>query len=464
MVYDADAVIVGGGLAGLACAVALADHGMRPIVLERAPRAGGRAHSVTHAATGDVIDIGPHLVHSEYRNVPAFLDRLGVRDAFAWQPDELITLGTPSGPFTLGHRGLPPPLSLLPDFSSAPGLDVRDFLSNSAATWQALRFDEDALDEMDAMSAHEFLVEKGVSREMMDWFWRFEAMAILNVPLERCSAAALLRVHHWLMGYRNLHFGFPARGLGELFADPALRHIAGRGGRVVLDCEVARIETMNNAHVAHCVDGRRFGARACVVALPPQDLAPLRPELADCAAFEPSPYVSVYLWLDRKLGDHKFWALLWTPQRLNYDFYDLSNIRTGDAARDSLIASNIIYSHRADAMSDAAIVAATLRELAEFAPQAREAKVRHAEIHRIPMAIACPTPGTERKRPGTRTSVPGLHLAGDWTRTHLPSSMESAVRSGYLAAEAVLADAGRQVRLAIEPPDVDGLAAAIRAA
>ena len=464
MVSDADAVIVGGGLAGLACAVALADHGMCPVVLERAPRLGGRAHSVMDEATGDVIDIGPHLVHSEYRNVPAFLERLGTREAFTWQPDRLITLGTPSGPFALGHRDLPPPLSLLPDFSGAPGLDARDFLSNGAATWRALRFDEDDIDMLDAVSAHEFLAGEGVSAQMIDWFWRFEAMAILNVPLERCSAAALLRVHHWLLGYRKLHFGFPARGLGELFADPARRRIEERGGRVLLDCAIDRIETISNAHVAHSVDGRRFAARACVIAVPAQDLAQLRPELADCAAFEPSPYVSVYLWLDRKLGDDKFWALLWSPERLNYDFYDLSNIRPGAAGDASLIASNIIYSHRAHGMSDAEIVAATLRELAEFAPAAREARVRHAAIPRIPMAIACPAPGTEGKRPRTHTAVPGMYLAGDWTRTHLPSSMESAVRSGFLAAEAVLAQAGRDVRLAIDPPDVDGLAAVIRAA
>src|SRR5438552_2417554 len=81
-----------------------------------------------------------------------------------------------------------------------------------AALWRALRFDEEDVDALDALSAYDFLRAKGVSRRIMDRFWRFESMTLMNVPLERCSAAALLRVHGWLMRYRGLHFGFPAAG------------------------------------------------------------------------------------------------------------------------------------------------------------------------------------------------------------------------------------------------------------
>ena len=463
MVYDADALIVGGGLAGLACAVALAEKGVKPLVLERSVRLGGRAHSVTHEATGDVIDIGPHLVHSEYRNFPAFLARLGTDGAITWQPEKVITLVTGGGTLEIAHKPLPPPLSLMPDFGRTPGLDARDFLSGKAAMWRALRFEEDDVDALDTVNAYDYLRGKGMSPRMIDVFWRFEAMALMNVPLERCSAAALLRVHSWIMRYRDLHFGFPAKGLGELFTEPARRRIEAMGGRVLVDADVARIETGDNAHVCHLVDGRRFTAPFCIAAVPPQDLARLRPEFGECAAFEPSPYISVYLWLDRKLGTERFWALLWAPERLNYDFYDLANIRPGWEARPSVIASNIIYSHRAAHLDDDAIVAATLRELAEFTPLAREAQVRHAAIHRIPMAIVCPTPGVERARLPARTAVERLFLAGDWTRTHLPSSMESAVYSGFRAAEAVLAGMGRGADIALAPRAADGIAAMLRA-
>jgi 15-cis-phytoene desaturase len=215
--------------------------------------------------------------------------------------------------------------------------------------------------------------------------------------------------------------------------------------------------------VVRLEDGSELDARACICALPPQDLEAVAPGLAQTRAFEPSPYVSTYLWLDRRIGDEQFWAHLWTPQRLNYDFYDLSLIRPGWQARPSVMACNLIHSHRAAGMDDAAIVAATRREIAEFAPRAGEARVLHADVHRIPMAIACPKPGTEGRRPETRTRMPGLFLAGDWTRTRLPSSMESAVRSGLLAAEAVLADIDRPQGLAKAPRPTDGLAGWVRA-
>jgi 15-cis-phytoene desaturase len=145
----------------------------------------------------------------------------------------------------------------------------------------------------------------------------------------------------------------------------------------------------------------------------------------------------VYLWFDRKLTGERFWAQPGALERLNTDFYDLSNIRQGWSDRPSLIASNIVYSHRARAMSDAQIVAATRREIAQFAPEAGPARIVHAAVNRIAMAIPCPLPGSESERP-----APSAFLAGDWTRTGLPCSMESAVRSGFMAAEAVLGTTG----------------------
>src|SRR5204862_7976115 len=113
---------------------------------------------------------------------------------------------------------------------------------------------------------------------------------------------------------------------------------------------------------------------------------------------------------------------------------------------------------------DAAIVAATLREIAEFLPDAAGAQLVHSDVHRIPMGIACPKPGTELKRPAAATRVPRLFLAGDWTRTALPSSMESAVRSGFLAAEAILSELGRPQRFSQGVRSRDGFAGLARAA
>jgi 15-cis-phytoene desaturase len=185
------------------------------------------------------------------------------------------------------------------------------------------------------------------------------------------------------------------------------------------------------------------------------------PPLPRAAGFRPSPYYSSYLWFDRRLTDTKFWSKVWSPQTLAYDFYDLSNIRRDLAGAGSLIAANMIYTTRLPDMDDDAIVAAVRRELAERLPQSRGAKLLHARVHHIPMAIPAPHPGTEAMRPAPVTPVRGLLLAGDWMQTGLPCCMESAVRSAWIAAEQVLLDAGRPRTLVQPLPQPEGLAALV---
>jgi uncharacterized protein with NAD-binding domain and iron-sulfur cluster len=211
-------------------------------------------------------------------------------------------------------------------------------------------------------------------------------------------------------------------------------------------------------------DGSQLEAAAVVLALPPAALAALAPSAWPqpagwAALFQPSPYVCTYLWLDRKLTAERFWARVWSPDDLNMDFYDLSNIRPTTAGAPSLIAANCIHAVHAQHLDDAEIVRRTVAEIAEFAPEAAHARVRHADVHRVPMAIACPHPGTEAARPPVATPFANVWLAGDWTATGLPSSMESAARSGALAAEAVGASLGRQLDVVQPVPQPQGLAA-----
>jgi 15-cis-phytoene desaturase len=461
--------VIGGGLAGLACAVALADRAFDVTVLEASPRLGGRASSWVEPTSGDVVDIGPHVVQSEYHNMLAFLERLGTRHLICWQPDKLLTLAGKPDPLTLRHWPLPAPFGLLPSLIKASGLHAADYLSMNRTALRGMRFGEEEVASLDTISALDFFRSQGVSEAMIDWWWRFVSMAVTNLPLERCSAASLLRIHAQLSGYQGLHFGFGAVGLGELYTSQAVKAIEARGGRVRCGTPVVAICADARVHSVILAGGEIVEADHVVSALPPQPLAALLPASWRARApfdaldqVEPCPYISVYLWFDRALQTERFFAHLWSPERLNYDFYDLCQIRQGWRGRPTVMASNIIYSHRAQGMSDAEIVRATVAEIAEFAPGASRAQVVHADVHRIPMAIPCPVPGFERHRPASRSPLPGLVLAGDWTGTHLPCTMESAVKSGYLAAEEVLDACGRPAKLAIRSRQYDGLAGQLR--
>lgn len=462
------AAVIGGGLAGLSCAVALAERGVAVTVLEAGERLGGRASSWKDAESGDSVDIGPHIFHSEYHNMLGFLARLGTSHLITWQPKKVLSLACKPGPLALEHAPLPAPLSLMPSMLRAPGLGARDYLSMLRTGWRGMRFGEEQVPELDRVSALDFLRSQGVSERMISWWWRFAAMVVTNVPLERCSAASLLRIHAQLSGYRGLYFGFAAVGLGELYTLQATRLIEAAGGRVLTNTAVRALSGGERIDGVLLGDGTRLAADAVVSAVPPQALAPLLPPARRAGAlgqldwFEPSPYICCYLWFDRDIGAERFTSHLWSPERLNYDFYELSQIRQGWEKRPAVIASNIIYSHRAEHMSDEEIVRATVRELAEFAPAAAGARLLNARVHRVPMAIPCPLVGFEERRPPQRSPVPGLVLAGDWTATRMPCTMEGAVKSGALAAQVVLEDLGRPEQLAIEARMYDGFAGMAR--
>jgi squalene-associated FAD-dependent desaturase len=453
----ADIVVIGGGLAGLSCGVALADAGLCVTVLEGSDALGGRARSWRHAASGDVIDIGPHVVHTEYANFLTFLGRLGTREHITWQPQPVLTIATQPA-FRLRPHAVPPPFEVFPDMLHAPGLSLRDIVSNMRPSLRALQLNDRQMPAFDAMTGLQWLQSSGATQNMIDWFWRLAALATLNVPLERCSAAALMRVHGQVSGHRGFHFGFPQVGLSNLYVDQAVGAIESAGGRVVTGARAIRSEHNSGAHVVTTADDDRFAARYLVYALPPAELSAIDATLVRAGPIEPSPYKSVYLWFDRSITQERFWAQQPAPDRLNCDFYDLTRIRPGLKDRPSVIASNIVYSHKAENLSEETIVRRTIGEIAHFAPAVREARLVHADVHHIPMAIPCPLPGFETMRRTTITATPHVFLAGDWTHTDLPCSMESAVRSGYLAADAVLATEGRANNLAIAPRPYDAIA------
>jgi uncharacterized protein with NAD-binding domain and iron-sulfur cluster len=467
-----DVVIIGGGLAGLTCGVALSRAGLRVTLLERDRLLGGRASSDREPVTGDPIPIGPHILATEYPNALALFDLLGTRDRIVWHDRVLVTMVEGQHRTRIRMSPLPAPFHFVPSLIGDRRMRQIDWLSNVPATLLALAADEQAIVRLDGVDALTLVRRLGVTPAYIDRFWRFAALSIMNVPLELCSAGALLRFYRRLVGKRGYRIGFPDGGLGDLFAPGAKAFIERHGGRVVMQAAVSQVLSDGRRAVGvRLADGTTIDARAVVVALTPHDLRRVLP--AEWVAahpgfdrldrYEPCPYLSTFLWFDRKLTREQFWARLPTQRSLNCDFYDLSNINRGWESRPSIITSNIIFARDVWDWTDAEIVARTVAEIAEYLPEAASAVVTHAVVHRIPMAIPCPFVGTESLRLDHRTPFAGLFLSGDWLRTGLPASMESACFSGWRAAEEVLADAGRPATLARPHQELDSIASVLGA-
>lgn len=468
----ADVVVVGAGVAGLACAHALAREGVRVLVLERASQEGGRARSWADEVTGLDVDIGPHVLSTEHRNFLALMDWCGTREELQWQREPLITLLDHRERLDGKTRDWTPPLHGLPNLPMAlRRLRWRDLLSHLRLAWSAARVNEVTSRSLDAETAASYLRRKGVSERAIDWFWRSAMLALLNLPLEQISAASMMRIARLLMGRSGYHFAFPKCGLSDLYVPGSRKAVEAAGGQVVLGADVSalRLAGTTFAHV-QLESGEAMTAAACVLAVPPAEASVLlgaaspvlQPLATGAAGMLPAPYISTYLWLDRKVTGHSFWARIYSPEDLNTDFYDVSNIRPELASGGSVIACNSIGPQVRHDWTDEQVIARSLQEVADFAPQARDAVVRHARVHRVPMAIPQPRPGFERARPPNATAVDGLWVAGDWTDTAIPCSMESAARSGFLAAEGVLARLGRPRKVAIDAPETYGLPGLLR--
>ncbi|MCC2677221.1 MAG: amine oxidase, partial [Ramlibacter sp.] len=237
-----DALVVGAGVAGLRCALALADAGMKVVVLEAAPHAGGRASSWADETTGLQVDIGPHVLSSEHRNFMAMLRRLGTGDQVLWQRRPLITLHDARGVLNMPSPRLPPPLHGLPLLPRAlTRLSLRDGWSNLRIAWRAARLNERTLRELDVEEAHAYLREMGVSPAAVEWFWRSAMLALLNVPLEQCSAASMMRVFRLMLGRSGYHFGFPRLALSQLYVPGCCRAVVRSGGQVLFGARVRRL-------------------------------------------------------------------------------------------------------------------------------------------------------------------------------------------------------------------------------
>lgn len=461
----ADVLIVGAGIAGLSCATWLATAGLRVVVLEGSRVAGGRARSWADPTTGDTVDIGPHVLLSRYDNFLALLKRLDTANHVAWLPRKLLTVQDGSRAFPVVTAPLPAPLHWLPTLPAVlPSAGWADLLSNAKVAWQAMHGTEADFLKLDTLPARRYLLSMGVRPAFVRWFWESAALALLNVPLAHCSAASILRLAAHMLGHRDVRFGIAKVGLSDFYIPAGKQVIEAAGGSLRLNHNVRTVTRHDSGWMLALDNGQALSARHCVLAVPPDALRAMLAAAPPAAApqwHEPSPYISCYLWFDRPLTDDVFWAQPWPRTQLNTDFYDLSKVRDFSFCRGSVIASNIIWSHRAAGMSDDAIVAITLQELAARCHTPPHGHLLAQAVHRIPMSVPAPRPGGEARRPGAVLDD-GLYLAGDWTRTELPACMESAARSGALAAEAVLAHMGKPHSVARPPPKMDGLAGLLR--
>jgi squalene-associated FAD-dependent desaturase len=478
-------VVVGGGLAGITAAIALAEAGAQVTLLEARPRLGGATCSFSR--DGLTVDTGQHVFLGCCTAYRGLLDQLGMTAHAPLQDRFDVTVLAPSRsagsggttPLTprrgrLRRTALPGPLHMLPALARYPFLSLaeRSVVSRPAL---AMRFVDPAKPAVDEQRFGDWLAARGQSDRARRALWDLFTVSALNIAGDDASLSlAATVVKTGLLGKNNAaDIGVPALPLGELHGDAGGTLLAKLGARVLLGAKVSAIDPAPAGPTGPAASGApaesdapgdpsspRFLVRlaraaddeslpaeipadAVVLAVPHEMAARLIPSgalpeatVAGWAGLGASPIVNVHVIYDRKVTDLPFAAGVDSPVQWVFDRTGISGL---DRLSDSASGAQYLAISLSAADEYVDVPAAQLREqfvpaLAELFPAAREAQVTEFFVTRERRATFRQAPGTAKLRPPAATNLPGLVLAGAWTATGWPDTMESAVRSGLSAA------------------------------
>jgi squalene-associated FAD-dependent desaturase len=445
--------VVGGGLAGLSSAVALAEAGCRVRLLEKRPHLGGRATSYT-LPDGSEIDNCQHVTLGCCTNLADFYQRVGVADKIHYY-GRLYFADARGKISTIDAAPLPPPLHMAPSFAFFGGLSLADKRAIASALLTIARAGGPPAG-IEGLSMQQWLERERQTRGAIERFWRVVLVSALDEELARTDARYGIDVFWkgFLANRQGYLVGIPSVPLAKLY-DGCREAIERRGGEVKLRCGVRQLRSEGNRFIwARLEDGSETAADACVLAVPHDAVGGMLAGFSGAKSdalienlhqIKVAPITGVHLWFDRTVMTQPFLTLLeHTTQWVFNKSALLGDEKNSDSAEAQYLQLVISASYSLVPKSRQEIIQMCLRELGDVLPETRQARLLKGTVVKEVSATFSPEPGVDRLRPAAGDSgIRHLFLAGDWTSTGWPATMEGAVRSGYLAAESLLSEIGQ---------------------
>ncbi|SDP92188.1 squalene-associated FAD-dependent desaturase [Actinopolyspora xinjiangensis] len=432
-------VIIGGGLAGVSAAFGCRDAGFDVTLLESRSRLGGATYSFQRGEL--TVDTGQHVFLRCYTEYLELLRRLGTLDRVRIQPRFRVPVVTPRGAtWTLRRGALPAPGHLLPALAGHRALSPRERFT-AARTALALRGLDPDDPELDGTDFESWLRSRGESDRSVTNLWGLFCVAALNSQPGEASLAQAVKVFRtgMLDSTTGGDIGVIRRPLGEVHGDPAERKLR-EAGAVPLTRHKALEVSGTSGNFLVRVSGEseyELTADAVILAVPHTAAARLLgqwtlPTSADFTGLSRAPIVNVHAHFDREVTELPMAAALHSPVQWLFDRTEASDVGHGQYLVISLSAA-----HEQIKARSAALRERYLPELRRLFPAAEGARLLDFFITREPAATFLPAPGARSLRPAARTTEHGLVLAGAWTDTGWPDTLEGAVRSGNTAARVV---------------------------
>jgi zeta-carotene desaturase len=448
-------LVIGGGLAGLSSAVALADAGLQVRLIEKRPHLGGRATSYT-LPDGSEVDNCQHVTLGCCTNLADFYERVGAADKIRFY-DKLYFVDAKGRRSTIEAAPLPPPLHMMPSFLFFGALTFAD-KRGIAKAMLAIATAGGEPPDVEGVSMLDWLRRMKQTTSAIERFWRVVLVSALDEELAQTDARYGIDVFWkaFLGSKTGYRVGIPVVPLADLY-NGCRDSIVRKGGEVRMRANVREIRVSDKQFAtAVLADGTEIAADGCICAVPQNEILALLPAeltgadgpLEGVRNIKSSPITGVHLWYDRKVMTEPFLTLLDHTTQWVFNKSELSGDDAGAKKEEGQYLQLVISaSYDLVAKSRQEIIDLCVRELAEVLPATREAKLVKATVIKEVNATFSPGVGVDRFRPPQQSPVRNLVMAGDWTRTGWPSTMEGAVRSGYLAAEALLAGLGKPAKL-----------------
>ena len=448
--------VIGGGVAGMSAACALADGGFCVHLVERRGYLGGRASSYLHPGVNEVIDNCQHVLFGCCTNLSGFYERIGAAEKIKWTSE--MTMIEPGGRRSLlgPTRWLPAPLHGLPKLLRAQAFSPADKMALARAFRAMLkRIPADSTETL-----AEWLARNKQTRGAIERFWKLVIASALNAEIETIAApyaAKVIRELFMNSAYAGA-MGINTVPLSELYAGVPGR-LEKTGGALHFNSSVESVE-WDEEMSCWTVETRDGSVTSdyLVLALPFEAMGRLVTQMPPAEGAEALlekierhthwPICSAHLWFDRAITELDHAVLL---DREIHWLFNRGKLQPWRGKDTHYIEIEVSASRVFAARERNEAIELTLRELKEFFPAIAQARLVKAALVKEVRATFGVPPGIDALRPDARSSPwPQCVLAGDWTATGWPSTMESAARSGHLAAEAVCAAMGRRQKFLVE--------------
>ena len=444
---DRDVVVFGGGLAGIAAAIQLLDHGIKPTLVERRPFLGGRAFSFGDRTSGEEIDNGQHVVLGVCDQFLGLLERLGTRQDIELGPVLDVPVSLEGQVSTLRASRIFGNAFALFRYNH---LSIKDRIAvgRVLAGMKVARYREKEAEDQKLISFAEWLSSRGQSDAAIERFWSMFILPVFNCHIEEVAAYdAIEFTKAALLGSRSdAAIGYPKKGLSYLIGYPALEYLRAKGAEVVSRTRVESFTPLDGGGFEiQLSNGQQLISRTVISALAPNVLSSILPQsdgrcaklASTLSKLEYSPIVAVHLWYERPVMDERVTAFL--DLGLQWVFNDSALRNASRSGRQHIVVSLSGADEWAE-MSKRQVMERIETAMNKAFPRSRNTPLLNSSVVKTLEATIKIEVGSQESRSVPATDIPGFFVAGDWTDTKLPATMEGAVQSGNDAAMLAIQD------------------------